>query len=166
MSLPVFWPKQRWKTFQLCSEAPCLSNSEHAGTKLPDPALLLDRSQLAQIWNAWLVLTRVRVCKLRMWCSLDKRIFTKTHSIRVLKVVRLVIAILGYIWETAQNEFSAQPGCICSLLALCTGGWTGVRVDTPSVQTRWAAHVFILPQKLFQLDAFWFSDLYHSVVPN
>lgn len=70
MNLAAFWAKQRQKTFQLCGEAPRPSHSERAGTEpsnpalLPLPLLLLDWSQLAQIWKVLLVLTRAWVCML------------------------------------------------------------------------------------------------------
>lgn len=67
MNLTAFRAKQRRKTFQLCSEAPIPSHSERAGTEASNPALLLlllDCSQLAQIWEVLLVLTRAWVCML------------------------------------------------------------------------------------------------------
>lgn len=64
MNLEAFRAKQRRQAFQRRSKAPYPRLSEHAGTERLSPAQLLDWSQLAQIWKAWLVLTHAWVCSL------------------------------------------------------------------------------------------------------
>ena len=115
MNPAAFWAKQRRKTFQLCSKAPYPLLSAHAGAELLSPACW-EHSQLAQIWKAWLVLTRARVCILCEAAQIKVCLSQHMHALFLLPPLqrttceqRLVIRADSQrsAEDILQDEFSA-----------------------------------------------------------